>query len=364
MITSSITSHDRRADLLRNASIITWDEAPMTNKAVLACMEQVCRSISNVDTPFGGKIVILLGDFRQTCPVVRKGSKADTINASIKRSPLWPLFRVATLTTPIRNASDPEYASFLTDIGNGAGPELDLKFLPSVTTESELISSVFPPHTLLTPGLCLTRAILAPTNKQVDHYNELIFSMIHDESETYHVTDSLKEAEDAHLLPPIHVLDYFTNHPPAGLPPSQLHIKCGAVYRILRNLSLQRGLVKNTRVIVTGLGRRLITVRLLHETGPFGEDILLPRITFTASVPSGHTLLRKQFPLQLAYATTFHSCQGLTLARIGLDLTIPCFTHGQLYTALSRVRQRSDVTIKMPPLTTTTNNITYHELLL
>ena len=54
------------------------------------------------------------------------------------------------------------------------------------------------------------------------------------------------------------------------------------------------------------------------------------------------TVIRKQFPLRLAYATTFNSCQGLTLAKTAVDLRIDPFAHGQLYTALSRVRHRND----------------------
>jgi len=51
---------------------------------------------------------------------------------------------------------------------------------------------------------------------------------------------------------------------------------------------------------------------------------------------------RRQFPLRLAYATTFNGCQGLTLVKTALDLLIDPFAHGQLYTALSCVRSRQD----------------------
>ena len=37
--------------------------------------------------------------------------------------------------------------------------------------------------------------------------------------------------------------------------------------------------------------------------------------------------MRRQFPLTAAYATTFNSCQGLTLDRMGADLTKPVFSH-------------------------------------
>jgi len=61
----------------------------MGNKAVLACVDDTCRRVMQNNDLFGTKIVILLGDFRQTCPVIRKGSKAQIIDASIKSWPFW-----------------------------------------------------------------------------------------------------------------------------------------------------------------------------------------------------------------------------------------------------------------------------------
>ena len=103
-----------------------------------------------------------------------------------------------------------------------------------------------------------------------------------------------------------HTLYFF------AIPPSRLNVKVGGMYRIMRNFSIDRGLVKNARVVVTDIGVRLICVRLLRNSTVDNEDILLPQITFTSHLPSGHILIRKQFPIAPAYATTFNGCQGLT----------------------------------------------------
>jgi hypothetical protein len=122
------------------------------------------------------------------------------------------------------------------------------------------------------------------------------------------------------------------------MPHHRLHVNKGAVYRLLWNFSINRGLVKNIHIVITGLGHKLITIRILKHNNqlPSSDDweILLLCITFKDTLPSSHTLLWWQFPLALTYTTTFHSCQGLTLNKVGIDLSTPLFTHGQLYTAL------------------------------
>jgi len=277
---------------------------------------------------------------------------------------------------------DPALASFVDEIGDGAGPRVDLSFLTRTTSAGDIINFVYSQNIINNgPAACLRRCILAPTNIQVDLYNAEVLSLLHSTSRQYHAADSLeKHAEvaemvnfgsggDSPLPNPDAILDYVRYRRPNGMPDYSLMAKVGGVYRLLRNFSIDMGLVKNVRVVVTGTGSKLITVRVLRDTQTPGTDpsadILLPRIVFKERLPSGHTLCRRQFPLAPAYASTFHSCQGLTLDSVGVDLTEEVFTHGQLYTALSRIRRRSDAIVRLPTLECpTTTNVTYKELLI
>jgi ATP-dependent DNA helicase PIF1 len=286
------------------------------------------------ELPFGGKAFLALGDFRQVAPVLQHiTAPAVVFDSSIRSSSLWRHFHALRLTRPIRNAADPAYADWIDDL-------------------------LFFDHVLLDPSQSIRRSFLSPLNLHVDNFNQLMMGCLPGSagrffatfscdfllshlrtltfSETYLSCDSVKEIKDtAYRLPPALHGEYIALLSEPGVPPHKLRLKVGAICSVMRNLCIEKGLVKNVRVRVAELHRHIVRVELLRDQSIPIDDrfFYLPRISFDFQPrQTSWTVERRQFPLRLAYATAFNSCQGLTLDKVVLDLTTPVFAHGQLYT--------------------------------
>ncbi|XP_044005535.1 uncharacterized protein LOC122850453 [Aphidius gifuensis] len=64
----TIKAQSKEADHCRKMDVIMWDEAPMSPKHALEFVDRTLRDIMNKNELFGGKILILGGDFRQLLP--------------------------------------------------------------------------------------------------------------------------------------------------------------------------------------------------------------------------------------------------------------------------------------------------------
>jgi hypothetical protein len=84
----------------------------------------------------------------------------------------------------------------------------------------------------------MTRAILAPRNKDVSLLNERITARLAGEAKAYYSADDIGVEPDANLYPVEH-LDHIT---PQGLPPHKLSLKTGMPIILLRNLCPAAGL--------------------------------------------------------------------------------------------------------------------------
>ena len=77
--TSSIRAQEPRAEVLRRAKLILWDEVSMVPLAALDCVDRLLRDLTGDNRPFGGKVLILGGDFRQLLPVVPGANEPELV---------------------------------------------------------------------------------------------------------------------------------------------------------------------------------------------------------------------------------------------------------------------------------------------
>ncbi|GJS84949.1 putative diphthine methyl ester synthase [Tanacetum coccineum] len=89
----SITHGTDLAALLNKTKLIIWDEAPMMNKHCFEALDRTLRDIlrgsntNSLNIPFGGKVIVFGGDFRQILPVViTGGTRQDIVHASLNSS--------------------------------------------------------------------------------------------------------------------------------------------------------------------------------------------------------------------------------------------------------------------------------------
>ena len=239
----------------------------------------------------------------------------------MRSSPVWDTFHCFHLCIAHRQQSDPSYARWIEHIGNGSiSPNyllndergyIALDLCTVITSEDGAIRFAFP--NINDPHACSLRRILATTNDVVDKFNDCILDEL---TRTFllrnHVARSADFMDMSTVRNPLgdHISPYFLNlqnHP--GVPPHALRLVVGALYEVTRNFAPDDGLMYHTQVILVNIFDKHVLIRTLT-----GAEFPLPRICFRWSMSGGSVyVVRRQYPLRPAYASTFNGSQGSTL---------------------------------------------------
>ncbi|AQK78258.1 hypothetical protein ZEAMMB73_Zm00001d035059 [Zea mays] len=289
----SFTKQSGTAKLLQKASLIIWDEASMAKRQAIEALDNSMRDImGRTGVPFGGKTIVFGGDFRQVLPVVRKGSRAQIVAASLRSSYLWESMCHLKLVRNMRAQSDPWFAEYLLRVGGGTEEENndgDVRLPDEVCVPytgndhdlDRLIDDIYPKlnENMSNTSYITSRAILTTRNDWVDMINMRMIDHFQGEQMMYHSFDTAMD--DPNNYYPSEFLNTLT---PNGLPPHVLKLKVGCPIMLFRNIDPGNGLCNGTRLVHAGM------------------RIFLPRIPLC---PSDDEMFpfhfkRKQFPLYVA----------------------------------------------------------------
>ena len=313
----TLAANRRLATRIERAKVLVIDEISMLPARSLTLVDTVCRHIRGVASPFGGLQMVLVGDFFQLPPVVRRGAEpgmlplaqgedafgAEFAHASSSWRDLAPM--VCYLSEQHRQ-SDRPYLDVLDAIrANACG----------ATHRQRLASRMIDQGRW--PEGC-TR--LFTHNAAVDDINRQQLDKLG--GKTHGFTMTAKGPEP------------FVQALKRGcLSPEMLALKTGAAVMFTRNDQGGRyvngtlGVVEDFDadddypVVATRGGKRIVAEPATWKIDEGGQE----RASIT------------QIPLRLAWAMTVHKSQGMSLDAAVIDLS-RAFEYGQGYVALSRLR--------------------------
>ena len=127
----------------------------MAKRQAVEAFDRTMQDITGVKLPFGGKIMVMGGDFRQVLPVVRRGTRAQIVDSSMRMSPLWSSIKKIRLTLNMRARIDPWFADFLLRVGDGVEEAMEESFIripddmaiaytDNAKSKNDLIDAIFP----------------------------------------------------------------------------------------------------------------------------------------------------------------------------------------------------------------------------
>ncbi len=323
---------DKKVKVLEKLDAIVIDEISMTRADLFDCLEKFLRlnkrgrNGEDLDLPFGGLQIIVIGDLYQLPPVV--ASSESGAFETLYDSPYFysaktfdpVLFHFIELEHVYRQA-DLDFIRLLNSIRNNS---VDEKQLTELNTRYTKFKNNFDNTEFV---VCLTS-----TNAKASEINVI----------------RLKELKGDECIFDATITGKFDrSHMPTD---ETLRLKTGSQVMLLNNDSEGRW-VNGTMGVIDDFLDNVIMVKL--ETGKIYDvhenkwDVYEYRVeggALRTSTVGSFT----QYPLRLAWALTIHKSQGKTFDKVIIDIGRGTFAHGQLYVALSRCRTLGGITLCQP----------------
>ena len=300
---------------LRAVQVIIIDEVSMISAQMLDKISEYLQILRKCDKPFGGVQLIFIGDMAQLGPV-GNGSTFMFNSSEYKAANV----QTHILTKCFRQ-NDPTFIKILNEIRLGDCSDESFKILKSQTSIDEKYSQGLKPMRIVS------------TNAEVDRINERELMDVCNESNLTPISfPVIRVSSDTKKSEAYRKADAI---------PEDVKLVVGAQIVITHNIS--KRVVNGSQGKVVSIRSDEITVSLI-DIGEVNIGYIGYKDPEHNDIYTADTLFQ-YMPLKLAWASTIHKCQGMTLKLIEVDLK-KVFCHGQAYVALSRVRSLEGLIVK------------------
>lgn len=331
--------------------MLAIDEISMLDSETMKYIDTVLRKVREKNLPFGGIQTILIGDFFQLPPVKKNLKDSDFCF----NSQTWKELNLAPVVLKeVKRQTDKEFINMLNNLREGKTNLDDLKIIwqreESVrdfvkSKESQNILKLF------------------STNESADNYNLTQLATLDYKEYPFLSEDKINWCNDNNECFEVENIDknsdewkHFDKDCKA---PLKLQLKCdlklktGCRVMLLHNLDVANGLANGSCGTVVNIKPNEIDVLF----DGINKIVPIQRVNFEITINSKSKIIkrknevgieeeieltkkkivRKQFPLRLAYGITIHKSQGMTFDQLIVDCG-KIFADGQAYVALSRTR--------------------------
>eukprot|EP00792_Barthelona_sp_PAP020_P006193 TRINITY_DN2933_c4_g1_i2.p1 TRINITY_DN2933_c4_g1~~TRINITY_DN2933_c4_g1_i2.p1 ORF type:complete len:557 (+),score=146.39 TRINITY_DN2933_c4_g1_i2:587-2257(+) len=293
--------------------VLIIDEISMIHPDFFKLVNEVGQLVRGSRSPFGGLQIVLTGDFLQLPPV----DKENNDPGFIFQTDVWDELDLKTvmLTKIIRQESDNMFKNILNKIRIGDIDDEVKQYMRNLYLKSQ--------HKK--PGENIT--MLYTHNVHVDDLNLKRLNALNTAEKTFISIDSGPKKDQ---------LDQLV------IAPRELKLKIDAIVMLLKNTRFEDKYLANGsigRVVSWDDDEKNAKVTVEFDGG-YVNDFGLE--SFDVERQGQVVAKRRQVPLKLAWATTIHKSQGLTLSNVAMDLS-SCFAPGHAYVALSRAKSAEGI---------------------